>query len=696
MKQKADAEYRMPADMQNPADPATDMSLEFSEKPLGAARKPEPKRRTPRRILLAAAVLAIGPHLLGNVPMLPAGQGLPVPASPELPAEPLADPVSESAGYEGKLEFVLYDGSVWTAYERTSRCSVDHYTYLYHTPDGEPEHIDFGELHMDWQTFEDDKLNPFLAARGLNPQDARRFFQTGDNVMSCRIEDEEHFRTIPRSSLPAGWQITDSLPADVDFTRRHTSDDYHPISTQPAPSQSGVYESGIYGSGVYESGVYQSGVYESGVYQSGVYQSGIYQSGINQQPTDASDYEDDPGSADSTEAEPETRPAYAETTSQSQSNVLPGDPDDEKSYYMSLRVDNDAVYGNSDEEKQYRLMADTHTFHWFVVPNPGDKPEYPEIGTALNMRDPDAGGPDQGYAGLQAVDPDSVDLDQKFFTLTMRPTTMREVISDTEETLHYITYYLYFDRSEIPDLKLPYYEREDSPYPEIIVSPSASLKEQLADLARAYGIDPARLRFHSGDMTPGQAVLREGSEYAGDSDSVLDMNVTKGMRTYSMYHKIRLVLAPETAAEPAETELTLPDNDMVREANALAAEFPKAEPIAEFPGNLFSYGVSSYKYQFEETLDDGTTRTVSIRFMCYGNPPGGYDDDPITQRPDGITENLKEWFRWELEAHGYDLDKVEFYDVHRDDHANSGYTDENGNSSERAELQYRFLYNKGQ
>lgn len=66
MKQTGDLEYRMPPPLQNPADPATDMALEYAEKRQSAAKKPERKRRTPKRLLLAAAVLAISPHLLGN------------------------------------------------------------------------------------------------------------------------------------------------------------------------------------------------------------------------------------------------------------------------------------------------------------------------------------------------------------------------------------------------------------------------------------------------------------------------------------------------------------------------------------------------------------------------------------------------------------------------------------------------------
>ncbi|MBR4627277.1 MAG: hypothetical protein IKO47_06210 [Ruminococcus sp.] len=225
---------------------------------------------------------------------------------------------------------------------------------------------------------------------------------------------------------------------------------------------------------------------------------------------------------------------------------------DDKSYYMSLRIDNNEIFDDNVTEgedgwayRPYLLGAVTTTYSYYVVPNPGEEPVRPDPPGSWNEYDPNCGGAEAGYAELQSAANDGIDLDSKFFTLTLRPSTMVEKISDTEETLHYIVYYVYFDRSEVPGLKLPYRERENASSVLIKVNPSLSLKEQLEKMAQAYGIDPSRLRFHSEKLGTMTAGFLDGASYiTNTTDRLLEYDAETGKKINYRMHKIRLVLAP--------------------------------------------------------------------------------------------------------------------------------------------------------
>lgn len=356
----------------------------------------------------------------------------------------------------------------------------------------------------------------------------------------------------------------------------------------------------------------------------------------------------------------------------------------ERSYYESLRVDNDDEFTSPAEADSglYDLYVDSYYYTYWVVPKAGEFPEHPAISSTMNDYYAACGGSDAGYAELGAVAPGSVDLDKKSLTLTLSPSVMREQISDTEETLHYMTYRLYFDRSEVPGLKLPYTEREggtaDQPY--IMVDPSLPLKDQLSKMAEAYGIDPGRLRFHSEDWISEAAVLLEGTEYSGDPDSILDVNIEKGMITYYHYHTINLVLADDETEKPAisgyEGRLTFTQSG----GGSIYAEYdgvinyPERHFIYYYhtpdgkPENLeFKYAATDWDYMYSELKEFFDERGLDVsqakQFFFTGD---NYMYWRILENNNGIPGDVIDWldlpreYRKRDNLPNYDNFKVDF------------------------------------
>ena len=517
-----DKEYRMPEEFYSPAEPPTDMDREFNTSM--PVRTTLAKKRDKSRLLkrkaggfMAAAFSAVYVFL----PMY----GIPLFNADKADAGPFEVAEMSTGGYEGKLEFEYFYTTRTEEYGCNARTHHIHHTYYYHTPDGTEESVDLGSIES-ISGLPEAKVISFFTERGLNIYDARQFYWTSDNYLSCHIEDKEN-NVIPLSELPEGYYIADTLPSYVDFTKR--------LST-------------------------------------------------------------------------------------------------ERSYYDSLRVDNDDEFNSPAEADSglYDLYVDSYDYTYWVVPNAGEFPEHPAISSTMNDYYAACGGSDAGYAELGAVAPGSVDLDKKSLTLTLSPSVMREQISDTEETLHHMTYRLYFDRSEVPGLKLPYTEREggtaDQPY--IMVDPTLPLKDQLAKMAEAYGIDPNRLRFHSEDSISEAAVLLEGTEYSGNPDSILDVNIEKGMITYYRYHTINLVLADDETEKPA---------------------------ISGYEGRL-TFTQSGGGRQYAEY--DGVTNSPERHFIYYYHTPDGKPEDIEFQYGDTMWDSLYPRLKEFFDERGLDVSQA--------------------------------------
>ena len=107
----------------------------------------------------------------------------------------------------------------------------------------------------------------------------------------------------------------------------------------------------------------------------------------------------------------------------------------------------------------------------------------------------------------------------------------------------------------------------------------------------------------------------------------------------------------------------------------------------------------------QERLQDGTFTERHIQLSGYAKRNADFEQKNAQMTADYLAlpaerklyfaENPQEYFVWMLDAAGFDTDTLMFYDILVDGHANAGYVDESGNSSEKRVLQYRFLCTAG-
>lgn len=342
-----------------------------------------------------------------------------------------------------------------------------------------------------------------------------------------------------------------------------------------------------------------------------------------------------------------------------------GGTDDDKSYYMSLRADNNDVWYDLEEENgyfPYMLRAQTNTFTYYVVPKHGEQAARPALSN-LSDYDPSGGGAEQGYAGLETLTMDTLDLNTKDHTLTLRPSVMREQTGANEETLHYIIYYLYFNRDELPNLTLPYMDREETGAPLYSVDPTLPVQAQLAQMAAAYGIDMTKVRLHSEEKLTQTNCQMDGATHGGNPmNTLLEQDAETGKTVKYQFHKFRLVL------EGASGE-----GGVKGLADAAAASCPQADP-AQYP--LTGYYSGIVIGQVESTLDDGTVVMRDVMLCGYGNPTGTPNHTPFTADDYSYyQQHPLEWLERELRESGINTDGMMFHSVIVEDHYGEGYSD---------------------